>query len=427
VNGKEVRLMRECKVDEKTLGRWVERAESEIWFISPAITEPLARNIIEADKRTGENSRVLITLDDAMDRHGYGETKGARLLMNEGKNIKHAEGILISALVIKHDICVVWTPIAERVDSIDRVTFNGFLFEQDEEMEEFQYRIQQIMQMSPSQSDENHSYNSEISKEHYYPQFDSSYDHPMENNKKLKVVDVTEEAIEEVEKNLVEHPPRNYKEEKELEVYSSYLGFIEIQLTGSSLAKSTTLSIPKELTEIGLDKDLRRLLSERMQIDLSDSVDLGVKKVNKLVEAFREIFTKKMKKPLGRIYLKKDWEIMKRKSNEINKLIEEVNKDILNKIEDAVNQQIEDAAKKWFESRYSTTSNKSTHLTKDQIIELLKNQWVNHIRPKKVKLDLFPKDLTWETLNDEEVKKTIEEEFPDIRDTGLYKTRIAHS
>lgn len=42
-----------------------------------------------------------------------------------------------------------------------------------------------------------------------------------------------------------------------------------------------------------------------------------------------------------------------------------------------------------------------------------------------MKVELFVKDLTWATLNDPEVRHKIEEAYPDLRETGLYKSRRA--
>ena len=58
-----------------------------------------------------------------------------------------------------------------------------------------------------------------------------------------------------------EHPPRDFKEEKLLEVYQEYIGFIEILVVGATLSEATTLAIPKELTELGLAKEAEDLMT----------------------------------------------------------------------------------------------------------------------------------------------------------------------
>ena len=412
--------MQACKVDEELLEEWVEKAKDEIWYLAPAISSSLAQKIIEADRRTGKKSCVIITVGDDMDRHGYGETGAVRLLKNNGKNIKHAKGILISVMVVKDGISAIWSPIAERVDSIDRVKLNGFCMETEDEREKIQIWLRGLMTKEQSSQTENFS-NEGDNKETADTDSRSDGGGHIDVPKKAEVdvEDVGEGQIDEAEDNLDKHPVRDFKREKKVDVYSSYVGFIEIHLTGSSLSKSTTLSIPKELVELGLDENLRIMLSERMKIDLSKNVDLGVKEVNKLVDAFRVIFTRQMEEPLGRIYKKNDWNCMQAKRDEINDLVADANDKILQNLDTAADRVIKDAVNSWFEA--IKARNASSDYTKEQVNELLTEQWRSKKRATRMKFKIFPKDLTWETLNDEAVRRKIEEAFPDIRKTGLYK------
>ena len=239
----------------------------------------------------------------------------------------------------------------------------------------------------------------------------------------VKVENVCSEKIERVEKSLIEHPVRDFKNEQKVDVYKSYVGFIEIHLTGSSLSKSTTLSIPDELVELGLEENLRSQLSETMRIDLSKNVELGAQEVNKRVDAFREIFTRQMGQPLGRIYKKSDWKTMKTKRDEINVLVANANTRILKYLDSAANKVIEDAAEIWFDA--IKTRSPSSNYTKERVNILLRKQWYKKKRTTRLKFEMFTKDLTWETLKDESIRRRIEEEFPDIRKIGLYKKMSA--
>ena len=218
---------------------------------------------------------------------------------------------------------------------------------------------------------------------------------------------------------LIEHPVRDFKNEQKVDVYKSYVGFIEIHLTGSSLSKSTTLSIPDELIELGLEENLRSQLSETMRIDLSKYVELGAQEVNKRVDAFREIFTRQMGQPLGRIYKKSDWKTMQTKCDEINVLVANANTRILKYLDSAANKVIEDTAEIWFDA--IKTRNPSSNYTKERVNKLLREQWYKKKRTTRMNFEMFTKDLTWETLKDEAIRRRIEEEFPDIRKSGLYK------
>ena len=445
--------MKACKVDEQQLAEWIDGSTGAIRYLGPAITERLAQKILAAEKRTGERNHVVIELDDEVDRSGYGQTASVRILHDDGTSIQHRAGLRLAAFTAP-GIGVVWSPIAERVDPIEHVAVNGIWMEGDElgELRRWMGRMmgEQGPDQSTSQGERSDTAQSGTKKTHG-PTFraqeaiekdDSStitnqsatqeslsnaVDQrlvPAEPKVQLRAVD--EETIKEVETHLQEHPPRDFKEEKQTEVYQGYVGFIEIHVTGASLSGATTLTIPKELTELGLETDLRNRLSERMRIDFSGGVDLGARDVNRRVDAFREIFTRQMGPPLGRIYKKGDWPTMQTKWDEIEILVEAANEKIKRFMHLAVQKVIMDAANDWAKAIDENPNvKKQVSYTVDEIHELLLTQWDRKQRATRMKVQMFVKDLTWTTLNDQEVREKIEEAYPELCATGLYKSRRA--
>ena len=298
--------MKACKVDEEQLAAWIDGATGTIQYLGPAITQRLAHKILAAEKRTGERSHVVIQLDDEMDRSGYGQTVGIRTLHDDGAYIQHRDGLRIAAFTAP-GTGVVWSPIAERVDPIDRVSVNGIWME-GAELHALRRWMNRMMGMQGPEESATHGAGSDTPHSAHLAQGSIDEEEvsartnqratgessseavdqrhvPAEPEAHLRTID--ERTIEKVETHLKEHPPRDFKEEKQTEVYQGYVGFVEIHVTGASLSGATTLAVPKELTELGLEADLRSRLSERMRIDLSGSVDLGVSEVNKRVDAFQ--------------------------------------------------------------------------------------------------------------------------------------------
>ena len=424
--------MKACKVDEEQLAAWIDGATGTIRYLGPAITERLAQKILAAEKRTGERNHVVIELDDEMDRSGYGQTAGVRILHDDGTNIQHRAGLRVAAFTAP-GIGAVWSPIAERVDPIERVSVNGIWMEGVELGELRRWMGKMMEDQGPEQSasqgersDTSQSgtektrglivfaseaieggeasaiTNQDVTDESLSEAVDQRLV-PAEPKVQLQAVD--EKSIKKVETHLQEHPPRDFKEEKQTEVYQGYVGFIEIHMTGSSLSGTTTLAIPKELTELGLETDLRNRLSERMRIDLSDGVDLGVRDVNRRVDAFREIFTKQMGLPLGRIYKKNDWPIMQSKWAEIEILVESANEKIKRSMHATIEKIIMDAAKDWAKAIDENPILKNqVPYTVEDIRNLLLAQWDRKQRATRVSVQLFVKDLTWATLNNQQVR-----------------------
>ena len=436
--------MQTCKVDDKQLGDWIDKATGSIRYVAPAITDNLAHKICAAEKRTGEKNFVLIELDSDIDRSGYGETAAVRILMENGVITNENPGLRMVAMTAPN-FGVIWSPNARRIDPMERVSVNGIFLEGQERL-----KLQELVckLMGENQKTASQVANDEERKEaaateevslkvirqanetdrEAKPQPDEIDKEviPAPDEPEMNVRPVSEQKVKEVEKDLREHPPRNFDKEKILEVYQGYIGFVEIHVIGATLSESTTLAIPKELTELGLAEELRNNLSEKMRIDLSDRVDLGASEVNKQVDAFRMIFTKQMGKPLGRIYKKSDWKIMQDKWKEINYLVDTANTNIRQKLDNTVDRIIHEAAEEWERALYKNSNTSSQPIySVNEINRMLNQQWINKKRATKVKIEMFAKDLTWETLNDVEVKKKIEDAYPELCETGLYKSRKA--
>ena len=445
--------MKACKVDERQLAEWIDGSTGAIRYLGPAITRILAQKLLAAEKRTGGRNHVVIELDDEMDRNGYGQTAGVRILHDDRATVQHRAGVRVGAFTAP-GIGVVWSPVAERVDPIEHVSVNGIWME-GAELDEFQRWMGRMMGeqrqgqsaaqgagWNESQSRATGTHDPDVivlgtvSQEVFIesePRAMGDYSPsgvvgqnliPAEPD--VQVRPVEGERVKEVQAYLRQHPPRNFKEEKQTEVYQGYVGFIEIHVTGASLSAATTLAIPKELTELGLETGLRSKLSERMRIDLSGSVNLGAREVNKRVDAFRELFTKQMGPPLGRVYKKNEWSIMQTKWDEIDVLVEAANEKIKRYMHAAVEDVILSAAREWAKAiNENPTVRQQTSYSVDDICKLLFAQWDRKQRATRMRVQLFVKDLTWETLNDQQVRKSIEEAYPELCATGLYKSRSA--
>ena len=395
----------------------------------------------------------MIDLDDEMDRCGYGQMAGVRTLHDERATIHRQLGLRIGALSAP-GIGVVWSPIAERVDPIDRVSVNGIWMEGSEQRELLRWISRMMGEQETSQSvpdlsrrdmpaslpeapyepdtgslegiDRGRQDAAETERTGEYPAPEVVRHSPTPSEPDLTVSAVQEQDLKEAELHLREHPPRDFRKEKETEVYQDYVGFIEIHVIGASLAESTTLAIPDELTELGLETDLRNRLSERMRIDLSGRVDLGARDVNRRVDAFREVFTRQMGPPLGRVYKKSEWDFMQTKWAEVERLVDEANRRIDLHMHKAVDEILTGAAQDWAKAIAENPNVDSQGLyTEEKIRSLLEAQWDRRKRATRMRVQLFAKDFTWDTLNDPKVRRKIEEAYPDIRETGLYKGRSA--
>ena len=234
---------------------------------------------------------------------------------------------------------------------------------------------------------------------------------------------ITEEAIVRAEKAIKEHPPRDYAREQEISVYSAFVGYIELRLVGASLAKEARLKVPDELVELGLvENDVRKWINESVRIRLDDDekVDTGVKAINERLNAIRVLYTRQLGEPHGRIYRKRERQQLENHLGNLKKEIEENNRSLGVKVEKAVERNIDRLAANYAQQE---PGNSSGPLEMEDIRHLLYKAWNNAgaTRVSEVKLEVTFKDLTWESLRDGPLRKRIVEQFPDLKDSALYK------
>ena len=114
------------------------------------------------------------------------------------------------------------------------------------------------------------------------------------------------------------------------------------------------------------------------------------------------------------------------KWSEIERLVEEANRKIERRMHKAVDEILADAAKDWAKAIAENPNvDVQGPYTEEEIRSMLSEQWDRRYHATRMRVQLFVKDFTWGTLNDPEVRRKIEEAYPDIRETGLYKSRSA--
>ena len=199
-----------------------------------------------------------------------------------GVAIHRQAGLRIAALSAP-GIGVGWSPIAERVGPIDSVSVNEIWMEGPEQRELLRWisRMMGEQEMSLSVPGlgrrDMPASRCEATNEHdigpregivgrrqdaaetegtgEYPVYEVVRHRPAPSEPDLGLLALREQGLRQVELRLREPPTRGFRKERATEVCQGYVGFIEIHVTGASLAESTTLVIPNELTDLGETTD----------------------------------------------------------------------------------------------------------------------------------------------------------------------------
>ena len=377
-------------------------------LITPGVDAIVAEALLEHAKRTGSKAHVVIDGTHHAERSGYGETGTWRTLM-DSIELRVMRGTRLGLLVTD---CGSWlfAPRAGKLDPRDEEGLSAVALGtmESEAAHALAARILDYPERSPQ--------NEAIPPEGQggRPPEDGAQEPRAQSEISLKDVEQAEKAIE-------EHPPRDYAREREITVYTAFIGYIELRLAGSSLATGARLKIPNELVERGLgEAELRNRINESVRIDLDEEVDTGVREINERLNAIRKLYTRQLGEPHGRIYRKRQKQELDRHCDDLEHEINRANTTLERKIDAAIRQQIDDLAETYSQQAAQGVEPK---LTKDQIREKLLDAWeeAGEARPRKVTLEATFKDLTWDTLQEEGLRQRVLELFPDLKNSALYR------
>lgn len=110
------------------------------------------------------------------------------------------------------------------------------------------------------------------------------------------------EDMEEIEADLNKCPPQQFDLARQVNVYSSFIQFVELSLEGTHLTRHT-ISIPQELLNLASNENDRDRLKASYQLIRSNS-DLSGKEMHDKVKALREKYLKSLGSRYGTVILK---------------------------------------------------------------------------------------------------------------------------
>ena len=400
----------------------VREAKDTCLLIIPGVDDIVADALIERAQKTAGKASVIIDCSHYTERSGYGKTAAATKLVEcanetEKMEVNKVSGTRLGMLVTEHGAWI-FAPSAAKVDlrKDGKEGFSAVALDANRDAAMALFNRILKPENTPPQTNAN---------EHPTGSTDN-LPNPAPDEAEPKAEPISPEEMNDEIKAIKEHPPRNYAEEKGIIVYTAYVGYIEMRLVGASLGEGTRLTIPSELVERGLgETELRAHINESFKINLDDEVDTGVREINSRVDAIRTLYTRQLGPPHGRIYRKRHREEIDAHLHDLDGEVKQANEKLEQKIQSAVEKKLNDLAKTYS----GQTVQNARSLPKDEILCLLHQAWnkSRKTRPRKVKLEVTFKDLTWESLRNPDLRATIVDQFPELRNSKLYKEQTAHA
>lgn len=409
--------MHGTRLTSEDIARHIREAGETCLLIAPGVDAIVAAALLERAKHTATKASVVIDGSHYAERSGYGETGTWRALM-EATELRAMPGTRLGLLVTERGAWL-FAPRAGKFDSRKEEGLSAVtLATHNEAARALSERILGRAEPPPR----NEMDVPEGPEERSPPGGADDAGEPSALSEPI-----TEAEVDRAERAIKEHPPRDYAKEREITVYTAFVGYIELRLAGASLATGARLKIPNMLVERGLgENELRTRINESVRIDLDKEVDTGVRAINERLNAIRTLYTRQLGEPHGRIYRKRQRLELDRHLEDLDDEIEQANAVLGQRIETAMEKQLDGLAETYSQQ---AAQGALPEMTKEDISRALLKAWqeAGAARPRKVTLEVTFKDLTWETLRNPVLKQRILEQFPELENSALYRDSRAHA
>jgi hypothetical protein len=401
-------------IDTQRLCELVKSARKRVAFIGPAMTTDVAAalsNKFSQLERRGVT--IIIDYDEAIFRLGYGDHEAIEILKESGIELRKESGLRISALVIDDKGWILHqSPMA--VENPDAPVRNAMVLSAEQ--------VKEVCAAAGIQDEP--SDRSSISPE------------PSAESERIEIgrAPIPEAEYSTIKKAINSNPPQAFDLQRQVNVYTANLQFVDIELTGGRV-ESRTIRLPANLQ--------KQLFSNNDEVDsrlkasykLIDSPQLkGLDEIRKDVEELRK-YTRQLNKRLGRVILTAKKDRFQKRQQELEEKILSWKKDAKAVIKSEIDKSINELAKALAPL---VIENPPIELESVIVGEPTKKQAIDFIKatlyrvapdPSKLvddmKLHCIFKDVTYEMLKNEEFQGLIEEFYPDLKSRIMQESSAA--
>jgi len=368
----------------------IDAAQSRVVLAASGIDMPIAEALVAAHKRLGEG-RVRVVLDASANAAllGFGNHAAVELLHRDGVSLHRHEGLRICMLASDE---AGWTFVrspllVEEDPSSENDAFNAITLTTDQVKELCSYLPHTESTTDASKAPE----------------------YPLVGRERLDQATVTA-----VSDTLKQVPPAEFDLQRRVRVYSAVLQFVELELEGFML-QSKVIKIPKTLPLIaGADEDVEKRLSTSFQIFEKGRSPPAVKKIRTDLETLRNAYLISVGKP-GRVILKSKIPEFKAEIEKIKDALADFETKLIEDLESKLRAEFERLIPELlkavtanppvkFRGRYPITAEGVNAYVRQELDECFPKA---ADLLKSMKIHLYFKDVTYETLNNRDFEEKV--------------------
>jgi hypothetical protein len=277
-----------CSLDSAAIVESIRAATFSICYASPGIQIEPAKAIVEAARRVNGPNLITVCLDfdERVMRMGFGDIAAVKHLRDARIAVNSTPG-LRTGLVIVDNLGYIFTPTALYLEAEGRTTDapNAMRLTKD-----------QVTGALARLSPEAKAIAIALAKT------DQEKQYIKEQAIEVPSAKVTDEEFATVNRRLEEVPPVNFDVARQVRVFTAYLQYVELKLTGAAIQRHR-LSIPASIQRLGGSKDIEGRLKTTFDL-IEKGGGLSSKALEGMLTDIRNNFTPSLGKDHGRVVLK---------------------------------------------------------------------------------------------------------------------------
>ena len=408
-----------CTLDSQRIADLILSAKRFVCYAGPGIQKTPAIAMVKIAREIGsEMVSVALDFNERVMRMGFGDIDSVKILRDAGIIVRDAPG-LRTALVLVDDEGFVFTPTALYLEA-----------------EPHGRHAVNAMRLSREQFGEALARISPVAKAIAIAQAPDEKERDRIANLPLEVgvEPVDENRVEIVGRELEEAPPVNFDVARQVRVYTAYIQYIELKLTGAAIQRRR-LTIPPKILKIGGSEDLEGRLRTTFELIEKDG-KLSSRSLEAELSEIRNIFTPSLGKNHGRVVLKHAKPRLEKRlralSDKLDKHQQNVVRKLQSHLDESRKQIIDYYLPRVIDSPPAAMLGQMLHRkpTKGEASRWLGAE-LDRVFPsaetlaRNMKLDVRYKDVTYETLNQPDFFQSVKDAFPSVNWERLYAEFLA--
>jgi len=392
-----------CSLDSRGIADIIRAGQRSVCYAAPGIQMEPAKAIAEVAERFGpELITVCLDFDERVIRMGFGDLAAVRLLRAAGLAVSSTPG-LRTGLVIVDEEGYIFTPTALYLEGDERSA-----------------DAPNAMRLSRGQASEALARLSPAAKAIAiaHATTDEEEERIRERTTEVHTVSVTNEALNLVARRLKEAPPVHFDVARQVRVFTAYIQYVELSLTGAAIQRHRVV-IPPSIQKLGGAKDLEGRLKTTFDLIEKDE-KLSSKTLEDKLNEIRKDLTRSFGKDHGRVVLKAARPRLEERlatfREDLKGHQERVERELQGKLNESRKQIVEYYLPRVIESPPDAMRGQFITFGETEATSWL-NSELDRVFPKaeelinRIQLDVRYKDVTFETLNGADFLDAIKKAF----------------